>query len=457
MGLYGATHFALPKQSIRHLARRNPAMRIRHYTAFLSGFLISLAAATVSAAEPTARSATAKLLLEKGWDKTPEARKIADLLKQDAPPLTDDPLVLNAHWLILMHQGRYDDALPSVQAFVKSQSDDISALSAMRAEVWIHTVKHDYRLAIAVADRLAKAASPHPPSTDQAVLAAQEQAIRFLGRFAGFGAGPAETRADQHLCQRFEASLIARLNEPLKEKFEEAKAATLSRFRQRVTSASDATHEAKSASADEQAKKLDSLTKEGAQLNQDAIKVEEKGKQLADDLQKRLADLDRQDEPWKRQQFALQGQVNALFTQLRQEQATARGLEQLAAGEKNAALRLDRQRDADRAAYTANITRQRLETAKVQLANTVVQRNGIQQQRDAARNWAITQGLQLQNQEKGIELDKLKNDNKQKRAEKAKPTTNGKAISLEIKARAFGTYDEFPFEELRAALMAKLQ
>src|SRR5262245_54944304 len=202
-------------------------MRIRHFTALLSGFLISLVAATVSAAEPVARSATAKLLLEKGWDKTPEARKIAGLLKLNAPPLTDDPLVLNAHWLVLMHQGRYDDALPSVRAFVKSQSGEISVLPAMRAEVWIHTLKQEYRLAIAAAERLARLASPNPPSTDQAALAAELQAICFLGRFAGFVAGPAETTADQNLRQKFETDLIARLNEPLKEKFEEAKAATL--------------------------------------------------------------------------------------------------------------------------------------------------------------------------------------------------------------------------------------
>ena len=144
----------------------------------------------LQAADPIAAKAAAKKLLEEGWDKTPAARQVVDATDVDSQKFQGDALVLAAHWLVLMHQGRFPNALPSVQAFVKSQGMNSSGLSAMRAEVWIHTVKPDYRQAIVAADRLGQAATPNPAATDKGALAAQEEAIAFLGRFAGFWKGP---------------------------------------------------------------------------------------------------------------------------------------------------------------------------------------------------------------------------------------------------------------------------
>jgi hypothetical protein len=49
-------------------------------------------------------------------------------------------------------------------------------------------------------------------------------------------------------------------------------------------------------------------------------------------------------------------------------------------------------------------------------------------------------------------VDKLKNEAKQKRTEKSKSSANAKVLALENEARAYSTYDSFPFEELRETL-----
>src|SRR5438045_324881 len=94
------------------------SLALAHYVATLALPLLAVAAS--HAAEPIAPTAAARLLLEKGWGKTAAARALVDAPSLDAPPLAGDPVVLFARWLVFMHQGRYDDALPSVQAFVKA-------------------------------------------------------------------------------------------------------------------------------------------------------------------------------------------------------------------------------------------------------------------------------------------------------------------------------------------------
>ena len=67
------------------------------------------------------------------------------------------------------------------------------------------------------------------------------------------------------------------------------------------------------------------------------------------------------------------------------------------------------------------------------------------------------QGQQLENMRQGVERDKVKAENKQKRAEKAKLITSVKAVGLENEARAFSTYAAFPIEELRETLLEKVR
>src|SRR5205085_2491872 len=98
--------------------------------------------------------------------KTADARKIADPKNLETTNLTGDPLVLNAHWLVLMHQSRFDEALTSAQAFLKAPAE-FSVLPALRAEVTIHTIKKNYREAIIAADRLAQALPAEGAAADK--------------------------------------------------------------------------------------------------------------------------------------------------------------------------------------------------------------------------------------------------------------------------------------------------
>jgi hypothetical protein len=63
----------------------------------------------------------------------------------------------------------------------------------------------------------------------------------------------------------------------------------------------------------------------------------------------------------------------------------------------------------------------------------------------------------LDNQIQDLDREKLKNDSKQKKAEKAKASPSSKALARETEARAFTTYDTFPLEELRETLLSSVK
>jgi hypothetical protein len=409
------------------------------------------------AADPSAAQAAAKMLLDKGWDKTAAARQIADTIDVNSPGLKGNALVLAAHWLVLMHQGRFDDALPSVQAFVKMQSASISGLSGLRAEIWIRTVKQEYREAIIAADRLGQAASPNLPPADNAALAAQEEAIAFLGRFAGFVEGPAEN-PEQELRTTFERRLIARLTEPQKTQFDQAKSAVLEKFDTFMKEASSASEAATNAADAERQQNLEKLSKEKEQIAEEAGKVEGKEKEVAEEQKKKLADLDQQDAPLRQRLTQSQNDLNAIMPQYNQQKTHIDRLQQQASNEQNPQLRSQRQNDVRRAQDTFNNTTQRqVDNLNLQINQAKQERLGIQQKKNFIQGGAAAQGQQLENLRQGIELDKLKNENKQKRAEKGKAASSGKALALDSKAHAFRTYDDFPFEKLRSKLLGNFR
>jgi hypothetical protein len=80
----------------------------------------------------------------------------------------------------------------------------------------------------------------------------------------------------------------------------------------------------------------------------------------------------------------------------------------------------------------------------------------LQQERITLNGGAGMQNMQLQGTKQDIERAKRITDLKAKKAEKAKASVGGKALSREAEARAFSTYDEFPLDELRERILATL-
>src|SRR6476620_1233708 len=94
------------------------------------GFQLTTTAAI--AADPAAANAV-KVLLDKGWEKTKDAKALANHEKLDQPPFNKDSTLLAARWLVQMYQNSYDDAQKNLESFLKTQPADDLKLAGLRA------------------------------------------------------------------------------------------------------------------------------------------------------------------------------------------------------------------------------------------------------------------------------------------------------------------------------------
>ena len=424
-------------------------------TAPLTIFVLgSMAIAAARAADPVASKAAAKVLLEQGWGKTSSARAAVDMLDLEAPELAGDPVVLAAHWLAMMYQGRHNEALESLQKFRQVKP---AYLPAIRAEVWIHTAKQDHPKALLAAEELADAALAPPATAGKTVTAGQDEAIAFLGRFAGFLAGPAEEDVEESLRIKLEDKVTRRLDEPRQKIFDDEKQRVLKKHRELTDAATEASNDAKQSAEAEKLKKLGDLQKEQDELTKEAERAGVREQDARKAFDKKIGELDFEDRKLAQSVTNLTSQAAAISSQFTQFNETAMRLRGQAKQEKNSVQRAAKERQARQAGETANQFKAQLAGLNVQINGSQNRRQEIAQKRGETIQAALRQGLQLDLDREGIDEYKRKNKNLQNRAERKKDGGSGKARALDSRASAFITYDTFPLEELRRNFLASVR
>jgi tetratricopeptide (TPR) repeat protein len=420
--------------------------------------LMMLPLAAGKAADSAAGKNAAKVLLEKGWKKPPGKDALVDHPRLEEPPLAGDSSVLAARWLVLMYQGRWDDALAGLEKLLKAEPAEDLKIQALRAKAWILTVKKDYPKAMVVADQLSQAAVPNPQVTDKATLEAQDEAIAFLGRLAGFVEGPSETGAgDQTVRTKLEARVLERLDDARKDKFKAAKTEVLEEFARLTKKAAQAKEDTKANADATKAQKLGELDEAQAKLSKATGEVQDKAKKLADEVERRLAELRRMDAIVLQEMSTLQSRYRQISQEIARKEDIVHDWE----------FRNDKG-DKDRPAPSppahvrqakaeASALRRNLDEVNNQLQLRQGRRVVLQQEALKVNGGAMQVGQQLAGEQSKIDKAKQRNENIKARTERVKVGVGGKALSIENEAGAFRTYEPFPLEELREELLAKMK
>src|SRR5262249_8361609 len=134
------------------LCRRSAPMSVCRAVCLMAGG--SLILLVPGAVRGDQKSDAITKLLDVGWAVTSQARTAADLQYDEVARMAaGDPRGLEAAWLVLMQQRRYEDALKRIDEYLALRPDNLDAL---RAKTWIQTVLKNYPAAILSADKLSK-------------------------------------------------------------------------------------------------------------------------------------------------------------------------------------------------------------------------------------------------------------------------------------------------------------
>lgn len=408
------------------------------------------------AADPVVTNAV-KVLLEKGWEKTVAAGKLPDHETLSKPPLSTDPSVLAARWLVLMHHNRYPDAIATLEIFSKTQPSEELKLAGLRAAAWLHTIKQEYPKALIQANQLAQAASPNPPAKDNVLLQAQDEAVAFLGCLAAFLEGPCAKSADQSSRAKFEEGALQRLDEPRKKIFTDAKTTTLAKFHALSAELDAAKAKSQQNAEAERQKELADLDGDLQKLAQEEMKLEMDKKQVRSTFDNNIKALDRQDMPLQQNLAGLQGQITLANTNVTQAQTTLQNLQLQLNNAKDAPIRQKLQNDIQQANNNLQNARTLLDQFNNQAAGIIRQRKTIEQQKITADRVATLETVKIDKQLKNVGADMMKTERKIADVKKAKLGPGGAVLKLQAAVPALTTYNEFPLQQLRDTLLKKVQ
>ena len=416
--------------------------------------LASAAMLCASVAAADDRSASIVKLLEVGWSITPQARAAADLQYDEMRRVAgSDPRGLTAGWLVLMQQRRFDDAQKRLDEHLAKSPDD---LSAQRAKTWVQAVLKNYTGALLSADRLSAWLAAHPPQTETE-QAAQDEAISFLGRLAGYFGGPAADLINQDDRKAFEKKCLDRLDESKRTVFEDARNGVLSKYIEMTEDSADAKERAAAAAKSEREKSLADLQTEQAKLDARVKELEESREKLQSELKSELDSLAKQDLPLVQQQAQLATRANLLNNDRLNYSSQIVGLQQLANQEKNQSLKQQYFNQINSLSLIAGRIEADISGINRLVQGIQTQRNGLVARQNQAQNIAAGQNERINRELADIARRERRNDGLEKRANRPGQATTSKSRSLSAQATALSTYDAFPLEATKAKLLESLR
>jgi len=414
---------------------------------------LALVCSEFARAEDAAEAAIAKLL-EVGWSISPQARAAADAQWTEVQRVAGRDLrAIEASWLVLMQQRRFEEALKRLEEYLAKAPNDFDAL---RAKAWVQTVLKNYPLAFVTAERLSSLLAMHRPTTEEGE-AEHHEAIAFLGRLIGFYGGPAADSINQDERKALEKKWLERLDTSTKIVFEDARNGVLSRFIEMTDESATAKERAVATAKSEKEKSLAELQVESEKLDTKTKELEEKRDKLNSEFKAELDAINRQDQPLMLQQTQLANRANILNNDLATYSSQILTLQQLAANEKNANRQQLYNVEINSLSLLANRIDADLLGINRLLGNLRLQRAGLQTRRVQAQSSTAAQVNSVDRELAEISKRERRNDAMEKRANRPTVSSTSKVRSLAAQASALSTYDAFPLEAAKAKLLEALR
>lgn len=419
----------------------------------LTAIFVAILGAPVRADEAAAQVAIARLL-DVGWSGSPQARAAADLQYQEVLKVAGpEPRALTASWLVLLQQRRFEEARQRLdEHLVRSPND----LQALRARTWVLALLKNYPASMLAADKLSTLLAAQSANADQA-RTQHDELVSFLGRLIGYLGGPAADSVNQQDRKNLEKKLLDRFDDSRKLIFEDARNGVLSKFAELSDDSADAKERAAAAAIAEREKALADVQADREKIAARSKELEDRKGKIRNEFNEELAEIAKQDRPLVQDLARLNGRASSLDSTLLLYQADIDRLQRLLNTEKSNARRQQYLFEIDQ----LNLLATRV-SADLIAANQLIQ--GVQNQRAALSNRQsraqADSAAQIDRVDRELEnLAKRdrKNTGLEKRASRPVSASTSQTRSLSAQATALSTYDSFPLEAAKAALLETLK
>jgi hypothetical protein len=372
-----------------------------------------------------------------------------------------DPRVSYAFALVQMRNLKYDEARRLLDEVLAARPGD---MAARRTKVWVLTITQGYAAALVEMEKLAKNIAAEnraveKQSTQQsppAPEANESSAAEFLGRVMGFIDGPAARGVAEHVRADYRKRLVATLSTADRQLFEQAYNTVQKRFAELSLDREQTQADAKADQQKRQEQVQKELERDRAAVAQQKSSLQARSEKLADNVKQEVADLDGQARPLVTRQTRLEAQGAAITREMAGlEVEIARLLELSDISEDNTEA-FELRAAAQRLSVALGRYNVDLRAINAELATLAAQRVQLAARRQAAieRNRAETD--QVERRLSDLRTADRRISTEEKKANQPFGGNTAAVVAMAAKARAFTTYEPFPFEEERARLLQSL-
>jgi hypothetical protein len=432
----------------------------------LKPLVLIAALAAVSSTEPSFAQDDAfvqvSALFEAGWKPSSKGLETSQALYRELQRNDQlDPRVSFAFALVQMRNLKYDVARRLLDEVLAARPGDAPA---RRAKVWVLTITQNYSAALVEMEKLARNLAPEQPAPKQqktAQLAAATESVEsssaeFLGRVMGFIDGPAARAVPEHVRADYRKRLVAPLSTADRQSFDEAYSTVQKRFAELSLDREQTKADAKLDQQKRQERIQEELKQDRASLAREKSSLQARNEKLAADVKRELADLDSQARPLVTRQARLEAQGIAITREMARLEVEISQLLLLADSSEHEFEALELRAAARRLSIAQGRYDVDLRAINAELATLAAQRVQLAAQRQGAIARNRAEADQVDRRATDLRTADRRLSTEEKRASQPVGGNTAAVVALAAKARAFTTYEPFPFEEERARLLQSL-
>jgi hypothetical protein len=373
-----------------------------------------------------------------------------------------DPRVSYAFALVQMRNLKYDEARRLLDEVLAARPGD---MAARRSKIWVLTITQSYSAALVEMEKLAQnlaaesrevdnqGAQPPTPAPDGTETSSAE----FLGRVMGFIDGPAARAVAEHIRGDYRKRLVAPLSTADRQSFEQAYSTVQKRFAELSLDREQTKADAKADQQKRQERVQKELERDRTAVAQQKSSLQERSEKLADNIKQEVADLNGQARPLVTRQTRLEAQGAAITREMAGLEVEIARLLELAELSEDGAEAFELRAAARRLSVALGRYDIDLRAINAELAALAAQRVQLAARMQAAieRNRAETD--QVERRLTDLRTADRRISNEEKKANQPFGGNTAAVVAMAAKARAFTTYEPFPFEEERARLLQSLE
>ncbi len=401
-------------------------------------FIFTLLASQAAQADDADLKRAVESMLDAGWPGSFKTRAAADDEFKNVQSVSrGDKRAVYAYILVLMKQRRYPEAESLLEKLVAHDEEDVHA---WKAKAWLSMLLKKHERSLADLDKISLLLEA------DAAKDKEQESVEFMGRMIGYLEGPAQGAVTKSRLDRQTVRIDARLDDSQAEAFESARQSVVDMFNDFSKEKVDSKQKAEVEAVQQQEKLKEDLDEESQRLDSRREAIAPEVEKIRDEGKEELKAIADEDAPLLKELDRLDAQAFELRREESRVASSLVALQSQAGQTRDASLQGALNVRVNDLAILSSRYRSQMNLLERRASQIIAQREQIARRYNETQQRYKKRLAKLGVEMKNIEKLEKRNAYQAKRATKPGAGDLRRTRSLDKKAKALNTYEDFSLE-----------